>query len=156
MGIVTQPHRQLMTRFHLSVTEGSLDLYELTSGRCPKTMDPAPADGERITRLTSSSLQTVFPEATRLLAQVDKPPRQIQCLQYICMQYLNLSYSSALTLYVSVSITGSSDPAIVGKVIRSVLRQRVARNSDGQFKIDEWVQAIATPFSVRAGRSLAR
>jgi energy-coupling factor transporter ATP-binding protein EcfA2 len=56
----------------------------------------------------------------------------------------------------ALSITGSSDPAIVGKVIRFVLRQRVARNSDGPFKMNEWVQAIATPFSVRAGRCLAR
>jgi hypothetical protein len=40
-------------------------------------------------------------------------------------------------------------------VIRSVMSLRVARNSDG-FKMAEWIQAITTPFSVRAGRSLAR
>jgi hypothetical protein len=55
-----------------------------------------------------------------------------------------------------LSTAGSSDPAIVGQVIRFVRMQVVARNSDGQFKIDEWAQAIATPFSVRVRRSLAR
>jgi len=45
-----------------------------------------------------------------------------------------------------VSIGGSSDPAIVGKVIRSVLRQMVARRCDGPFNLAEQVQVIATPF----------
>jgi hypothetical protein len=55
-----------------------------------------------------------------------------------------------------LSIGGSSDPAIVGKVIRSELRQTIARNCDGQFSLDQQVQAIASPFSPRLGRSLAR
>jgi hypothetical protein len=46
-----------------------------------------------------------------------------------------------------MSIGGSSDPAIVGKVIRSVLRQTVARTSDRRFNLGKQVQAIATPFS---------
>jgi hypothetical protein len=56
----------------------------------------------------------------------------------------------------ALSITGSSDPAIVGKVIRSELGQKVARNSDGQFSLAKQAQAIAIPFSPRLGRSLAR
>jgi len=35
----------------------------------------------------------------------------------------------------TMSISGSSDPAIVGKVIRSELRQTVARNCDGQVNL---------------------
>jgi len=49
-----------------------------------------------------------------------------------------------------LSITGSSDQVIVGKVIRSVMRQMVARHGDNRFRMAEQVQAMATPFSASA------
>ena len=52
----------------------------------------------------------------------------------------------------AMSIGGSSDPAIVGKVIRSELRPMVARSCDGPFNLAQQGSGIMAPFSSVTGR----
>ncbi len=58
---------------------------------------------------------------------------------------------TAQDIPVHVSIFGSGDPAIVGKVHRSELRQMVARNCAGPFNLAQQGSVIVTPFSSVTG-----